>query len=136
MPPRLILLHKQATSARLRFLCLPTGVTAFAPLPALSTLYPEDYSPKIELHPTATIRDAEHRLGLEEGSIEPEAGFHAWVDTSAGNLPIVLGVFTTTDPPFEAAERLGAKFISITDARRLSEIERELLRRAYEHMLG
>lgn len=134
--PRLILLHKQKTSGRVRFLCLSSGVVAFAPLPVLSALRDENYSPKVQFHPTAIIREAEIHLGLPEGAIEAEAEFSAWVDTPGGDVPVLLGVFTTMDPPFAAAERTSSRFIAITDARSLSEVERNLLRRAYEHVLG
>ena len=134
--PRLILLHKQKTSGRVRFLCLTSGVVAFTPLPALSALRDEDYSPKVQIHPAAVIREAELQLGLPEGAIEAEAEFAAWVDTTAGDVPILLGAFTDLDPPFAAAERTSSRFIAITESRSLSEVERDLLRRAYEHVLG
>jgi hypothetical protein len=134
--PRLVLLHKQGTSGRLRFLCLSSGVIAFNPLPELAALRDEDYSPTLQFHPTAVIREAEVHLGLPEGAIEPVADFHAWVDTPAGDVPVLLAAFAGIDPPFAAAERVGARFIAITEARGLSEVERNLLRRAYEHVLG
>ena len=134
--PRLILIHKQSTSGRLRFLCLSSGVVAFTPLPALSALHEEAYSPKIQFHPTASVREAEAQLGLPEGAIEPVADFQAWVDTPAGDVPVLLAAFVGIDPPFEAAERTRSRFIAITESRQLSEVERNLLRRAYEHVLG
>lgn len=134
--PRLILLHKQATSGRVRFLCLSSGVVAFAPLPALAALRDEDYSPTVQFHPTAVMREAEAHLGLPEGAIVPEADFQAWVDTPDGDVPVLLGAFAGIDPPFAAAERTNSRFIAITESRQLSEVERNLLRRAYEHVLG
>ena len=134
--PRLILLHKQKTSGRVRFLCFSAGIVAFSPLPALAALRDEDYSPKIQFHPTAVVREAEIHLGLPEGAIEPDAEFSAWVDTPEGDMPILLGVFTELDPPFAAAERTKSRFIALTECRQLSEVERDLLRRAYEHVLG
>ncbi len=134
--PRLILLHKQKTSGRVRFLCFSSGVVAFKPLPILAALRDEDYSPTIQIHPTALMREAEIQLGLPEGAIEPEAEFAAWVDTPEGDVPILLGVFTDLDPPFAAAERTRSRFIAITESRQLTEVERQLLRRAYEHVLG
>lgn len=134
--PRLILLHKQSTSGRVRFLCLPTGVAAFSPLPSLSALHDEDYSPKIQFHPAAVVREAEIHLGLPEGGIVPEAEFQAWVDTPEGDVPVLLGAFAGIDPPFAAAELAGGRFIAITESRSLSDVERNLLRRAYEHVLG
>lgn len=135
-PPRLLLLHKQPSSGRVRFLCLSAGVIAFKPLPALSALRDEDYSPTVQFHPTAVVREAEIHLGLAEGGIDPVADFQAWVDTPEGDVPVLLAAFTGIDPPFEAAERCHARFIAITDSRQLSEVERNLLRRAYEHVLG
>lgn len=136
LPPRLILLHKHRTSGRVRYLCLNSGVVAFAPLPELAAIRDEDYSPKIQVHPTAVIREAELQLGLPEGAIEPEAEFQAWVDTPAGDVPVLLGVFTSMDPPFDAAERTRSRFIAITEARQLTDVERQLMRRAYEQVLG
>lgn len=134
--PRLLLIHKQATSGRVRFLCLSSGVVAFKPLPELSALRDEDYSPTIQFHPTLIVREAEMHLGLAAGAIEPVAEFQAWVDTAEGDVPVLLAAFTGIDPPFAAAERSNGRFIAITESRQLSEIERHLLRRAYEHVLG
>jgi len=134
--PRLILIHKQATSGRVRFFCLSSGIVAFDPLPPLAALHDEDYSPKIQFHPTAVVREAEIHLGLPEGAIEPVADFQAWADTPEGDVPVLLAAFTGIDPPFAAAERTRSRFIAITESRRLSEVERNLLRRAYEHVLG
>lgn len=134
--PRLILLHKQATSGRVRFLCLGSGVVAFQPLPVLSALRDESYSPTLQFHPTAIVREAEVHLGLAEGAIVPEADFQAWVDTPAGDVPVLLAAFSGIDPPFAAAERTGGRFIALTESRHLTEVERNLLRRAYEHVLG
>jgi len=134
--PRLILIHKQSTSGRVRFLCLSSGVVAFKPLAALAALRDEDYSPTIQFHPTALVREAEINLGLAEGAVEPVADFQAWVDTPEGDVPVLLAAFSGIDPPFAAAERIHGRFIAITESRQLSEVERNLLRRAYEHVLG
>src|SRR5574343_559581 len=117
--PRLILLHKQKTSGRVRFLCFSAGIVAFNPLPALAALRDEDYSPTVHFHPTAIVREAEVHLGLPEGDV-----------------PVLLAAFSDLDPPFAAAERTNSRFIAITESRHLSDVERQLLRRAYEHVLG
>lgn len=134
--PRLLLIHKHGTSGRVRFLCLNSGVVAFKPLPALSALRDEDFSPTVQFHPTAVVREAEVHLGLAEGAVEPVADFQAWVDTPEGDVPVLLAAFASIDPPFEAADRLHGRFIAITESRQLGEVERNLLRRAYEHVLG
>lgn len=136
LQPRIVLLHKHGTSGRVRFLCLSSGIVAFRPLPEPAVLHDEDYSPTLQVHPTAFIREAELQLGLPEGGIVAEAEFQAWVATPNGDIPILLGCFTGIEPPFAAAERTSSRFIAITESRPLSEIERNLLRRAYEHVLG
>lgn len=135
-PARIILFHKQATSGRVRFFCLHDSIIAFDTLPILAALRDEDACTKVSPHPTAYLRDAEQRLGLAPESTEAEAEFHALVDTPAGDIAIILAGFRSIDPPFAAAESLGARFIALTDARNLPTIERDLLRRAYEHLLG
>jgi hypothetical protein len=134
--PRLILLHKQATSGRVRFLRMAGSVLAFSPLPVPAVLRDEAAVPNVQCHPGAAVREAEVLFGLEEGSIAAEAGFQAWVDAPSGDLPVLLACFTTLDPPFAAVERRGGRFIQLTDTRDLPEVERLLLRRAYEHVLG
>ncbi|MBK7415405.1 MAG: hypothetical protein IPJ38_10185 [Dechloromonas sp.] len=69
-------------------------------------------------------------------AIEPVAEFQAWVDTPEGDVPVLLASFAGIDPPFAAAERTKSRFIAMTESRQLSEVERNLLRRAYEHVLG
>jgi len=134
--PRLILLHKQATSGRLRFLCLASGVLLFGPLPAHAVLRDENYSPPLRVHPAAVVREAEALLGLPEAAIVADGEFHAWLETADGDIPVLLAAFTGIDPPFAAVERSQGRFIAITESRQMSEVERALLRRAYEHVLG
>lgn len=132
----MILLHKQKTSAMVRFLVLPDGLLAFAPLPESACLREEDYAPDVEVHPAAPVAEAEQRLGLARGGLEAEGDFHAWVHTPDGDVPVLMGVFTEVDPPVEAVARLDGRFITMMEARRLSSLEQLLLRRAYEHVLG
>lgn len=136
LPPRLILLHKQATSGRVRFLCLGESILAFSPLPDLAALRPEDQHQPTRLHPAGPLQEAEKRLKLPPDSLVAEAEFEAWVDTPAGDVPILLAHFSHIDPPFAAAEAAGGRFISLTETRQFPDIERHLLRRAYEHVLG
>jgi hypothetical protein len=131
-----MLIHKQATSGRLRFLRLPGGVLCFDPLPTLSVLRDEEYRAPVVPHPAAIVCQAEARLGLPSGSIVAEADFLAWIDTPEGDVPALLAAFTSQDPPFKAAEAVNGTFIAMTEARSLSQIERLLLRRVYDHALG
>lgn len=132
--PRLILCHKQKTSARTRFLRFPETVMAFAPLPASARLAAEIGS--VRPHPTAHLRAAEEKLGLPVGAIEAVADFDVDVNTPDGPVPVLLAAFTGIDPPFAAAETVGARFAAITEARGLPEVELDLLRKAYEILIG
>lgn len=134
---RLLLMHKQRTSARLRFLRFPHGVCVFSPLPALSVLEDESVSaPPVAHHPSAWLRVVAGRLGLDAGCLKPEPDFHATVQTPAGPVAVQLVALETIDPPFSAAAALGGQFVAITEARGCTPVELELLRRAYAVALG
>ena len=133
---RLILVHKQKTSGRLRFLRLPHGTVAFTPLPPLSDLMEGTASPQVVHHPAVFIQAAESKLGLPAGSLAHEPEFQATVDTPDGPVALHLASFTTIDPPFDEAAALGGKFIAITEATGGMPVEMDLLRRAYEVLLG
>lgn len=111
--PRLILFHKQKTSARTRFLRFADTVLAFGPAPAV-----------------------EVRMALPAGSIEFVDDFMGDIATPEGAVPVLLGAFTSIDPPFTAAEAIGGRFIAITEARGLPQVELDLLRKAYEILIG
>lgn len=132
--PRLLLFHKQKTSARTRFLLFADTALAFAPLPPAAVLAAENG--RVRPHPAAHLHAAEQRLGLPAGALEAVPDFAADVDTPSGSTPIILAGFTSLDPPFAAAEAIGARFAPITEARSLPPLELELLRRAYEVLIG
>ena len=132
---RLILYHKQSTSARTRFLRLDYGgICAFEPLPTLSSYIDDDdfdNDDNIRLHPAQLISDAEQRMGLKNGGLAADGDYHARVDTPDGIVHVYLARFTAVDPPFETAENIGGKFIALTEARGRPPAEMELLRQAY-----
>lgn len=128
---RLILAHKQSTSARVRFLCFAHGISAFEPLPPLSSFDEATPAPHVVHHPAVYLHAAQERLGLPDGSLKHEPEFVAYVVTPDELIAVCLVVFTSIDPPFAAAEAVGARFIAITEARNFSEVELGLLRHAY-----
>jgi hypothetical protein len=128
---RLILAHKQSTSARVRFLCFAHGICAFEALPPLSSFDEATPAPLVVHHPVVYLRAAEARLGLTKGSLKHEPEFVAIVETPDELITVCLAVFTSIDPPFEAVEAVGARFIAITEARACSDVELNLLRNAY-----
>ncbi len=135
--PRVILCHKQSTSARLRFLQFADGhVCGLQPFPPLSQLLDETPEEKLLVHPAATVNAAAEYFGLEGQALEAEGEYQAFVEIPEGPVQVFLAYFTDIDPPFEAAEACGAKFIDLTEARGLSEVELGLLRRAYEVLMG
>ena len=133
---RLILVHKQKTSGRLRFLRLPHGTVAFTPLPRLSALMEDAVSPQVVHHPAGFLKAAEARLDLPPGSLAHEPEFQATVDTPDGPVAVHLASFTTIDPPFAEAAALDGTFIAITEAMGGMPVEMDLLRRSYEVLLG
>lgn len=137
METRIILFHKQSTSARTRFLRFANNsICAFEPLPDNTVLLDATSSEEDTVHPGAAVSAAEERLGLARGGLEAEAAFSATVEVGEQSMPVFLVRFTATDPPFEIAEATEATFIDLTQARGLPEIELALLRRAYEAVMG
>lgn len=69
-------------------------------------------------------------------ALEVQAGFRASVETDDDVIPVFLARFTSIDPPFEIAARLDAEFIHLIQARDLDRLELDVLRRAYEIIMG
>lgn len=136
MDYRAILFHKQATSARLRFLLFAhNSVCAFDPIPVLAQAHA---SPRqnLVLHPAPVVQRLERELGFDPGVLHAEEGYRFVVEVPSQDIQIVLVAITSMDPPFDLAERIGARFIDLTQARGLPAVELELLRGAYEELLG
>lgn len=134
LAPRLLCFHKQGTSARTRFVRWPHGMLAFAPLPAAACL--QTSAPVIRQHPAVLLAEAAARLGMAADALRAETEFAAVVATPEGEVPILLVHFASLDPPFAAVEKHGGRFIAITEARDVSPLELQLLRKAYEILIG
>ena len=133
---RVILYHKQATSARTRFVLFDNNtVLAFGAVPKLVQLLDNGVG-KTAIHPTAVMRQTEQLMGLAEGSLKAEAEYQHAVEIPGATVQILLANITTMDPPFAEIEKAGAGFIDLTQARGLPQHELELLRYAYELVLG
>lgn len=133
LAPRLLCFHKQSTSARTRFLAYGASVLAPSPLPESGTLTDPG---KVRPHPAVALQALAQRLGLPAKQLRLLADFDVDVATPDGTVPVLLIEIATLDPPFAAAATLGARFIAITEARDLPRVELELLRRAYEILIG
>lgn len=137
---RIILFHKHGTSARTRFLRLAeNSVCGFTPLPTLAQVMDEldtPPNPPVETHPAIKIKEAAEYLQLPLSAFELESEYTMWVDAPGGAIRVLLVRLTDIDPPFDAAEAIGARFIDLTQARDLPAVELLLLRKAYEVVLG
>jgi hypothetical protein len=133
---QVILYHKQATSARTRFVKF-SGDTVFAygPVNALSQIDERDDNNTL-IHPTAALRKTELQIGMPAQSLDAVPEFQYSIEVPGGNIRVLLAAINTIDPPFEEIERAGGSFIDLTQARGLPQIELELLRHAYELVLG
>ncbi|ALG68051.1 hypothetical protein [Beggiatoa leptomitoformis] len=133
---RLIMYHKQSTSAKTLFLNVNGTVCAFDGLPPLAELIDNGKTaPQVLVHPAQLLTDAEKQLGMPAGSLVIDSEFHAYVDVPNGPFSIFLARFTATDPPRDAVAPHNARFISIMEARNLPPAELELLRKAYSTIM-
>jgi len=135
MTYRVIFYHKQATSARTRFLKFQDEtICAPGPLPKLSQIV--KYHSNSLIHPASVLSQMEKILGFERGTLEAEGEYLQTVEVPGETIQIILANVATMDPPFDLAEKIGASFIDLTQARALPQVELELLRFAYELVLG
>jgi hypothetical protein len=131
---RLLCFHKQKTSARTRFLCHGASVLHGAALPADARV--RAAAAPVRPHPAPFLLALEQQLGLAAGSLRAEPEFQVEVETADGPVAVLLAEFVAIDPPLAAASAAGARFIALTEARGLPAVELELLRRAYELLIG
>jgi hypothetical protein len=66
--------------------------------------------------------------------IDPE--FRELIEVTDGQVDAYLARFTCIDPPREQVAAIGASFRAITELRGGHPVEMELLRKAYQHVLG
>lgn len=135
---RLIVYHKQASSARTLFLRLPYGgVCGLAPLPEQVCLSDEhDDTATPPPGSPVLLGEAERCLTLGEGGLCYDESFAERLHTPSGPMQVYLASCTSIDPPFEAVRRIGGDFIALTDVRGIDPVELALLQRAYEQIMG
>ena len=131
---RLLCFHKQKTSARTRFLSHGASVLFGAALPADARV--RAGSAAVLPHPAPLLQALETHLGIAGGSLRAAPEYRVEVETAAGPVTVLLAEFTALDPPEAAAAAAGGRFIALTEARGLPQVELELLRKAYELLIG
>lgn len=138
---RVILYHKQHTSARTLFVRFADGgVCVPEPLPPLASVLAEDdpageLSP-LAVHPASLAQALCRHLGLAADAVEIDAEFMARVDTPGQPLTVHLGRLKAMDPPRAEFAARGGRFCALTELRGQAPAEMELLRRAYQAILG
>lgn len=140
MTDRILYYHKQATSARTRFLVLESG-SIVGPEPLAEGAFVGEASvgesgAGDRSRASSLVADFADSLGLPTGSIVLEEEPLAGAATPAGPVTIHLARFTTQDPPIDAVSAKGGRFIEMTGARSLPAAELDLLRKVYEFALG
>ena len=130
---RVIMYHKSPTSARTQFLLQDDSVCLPERIPKLAQLMDglQTRTEKVVAHPSPLLRYVTEWLALPQDAMELDEEFCERVDVAGGPLTVYLARFTSIDPPFEAAERIGGRFIALTEGRGLAPAELDLLRRAY-----
>lgn len=132
LPLRFIITHCNRLSARFRFLCFGDHVCAPKPLPHLVSLY-EQLPPDIA-RTTASRTElfSSYRALGTSGQLDLVPDWIQWVEARGGPLAVYLLEVRTADP-FQAPR--GAEWLELTASFRLSGVERQLLRSAYDHFL-
>lgn len=127
-----VIYHKQRTSARTRFLCLGRDVVLPGPIAADARLGELRPQRRVLAHPAAGLAavSAASGIAVADLRVEPEA----LAALAANSTRIWLVELMLTDPPEGAMG--GARFVSIIEARGVAPVQRELLRLAYERILG
>jgi len=137
---RVILYHKQSTSAMTRFFRMNSegdnageGVLIGRPLPQLATLLGNEAGEPsgVVPHPGAIASELEKWLTMPAGSLTPDGDFLQRVEIPGSVIRVYLMRFTTIDPPFDRAEAVDAAFVPLTQTRGLPPVQMELLRSAY-----
>jgi hypothetical protein len=135
---RIILYHKQPTSARILFLRLNGTVCQLQGLPSGAKMI----SCQIEDEGEATtppsenlIPTVEEQLKFTQGTLALDAPFQAIVEAEGNELNVYLAQFTSTDAPHEAVADIEGKLIAVTEARTLPPVELELLKQVYAFLM-
>ena len=134
-PLRFVVHHIHPTSARLRFLTSVDFHVVFpTKLPSLSELLDNHESQNyLSVHPSQYLQRLCETLQIPPQLISIVNEFRCWVDTPKQTLPIYL-VKVLTEQPFDAPE--GCRWIELPDCFALLEIERQIMHRVYDSLLG
>ena len=139
-PLGIIFFHKHPTSAKVSYLRSAEGGVVFGvDLPELATLIDEETvlekEEVVATHPAMLISSVSKSIGLTSDDLDLRKDFRARLDVPGDIVSIYLVRFKDMDPPFEAVEQAGAKFIAITEARGLPPVQLQLLQKTYQYIM-
>ena len=134
LPWRMLVCHKHPISARLHFLVPVAGGGVVLPqaLPGLSVIAEEPREAPLQSHPASALRELQECLDLgRELALVGE--FRLRLEVPGGLLPVYLaaldGYELCPPPP-------GLRWIELAQSIGMPWLDRELLRRVYECLLG
>lgn len=133
LPWRMLLCHKHPVSARLHFL-IPAdgGVVLPQALPRLAVIAAETANPPVQSHPASALRHLQQLLGIAR-EFELVGEFELRMEVPGAVLPVYLAAlagYELCPPPS------GTRWIELPQSIGMPWLERELLRRVYEVLLG
>ena len=134
-PWRILLCHKHPISARLRFLVPENsreGVLWPNPLPPLAVIAESDQAPLVVSHPAAALQSLKQQRALAE-SFEIFSEFRVCMETPGALVPVYLAILEGYEL-CSAPE--GMRWIDLPQSIGMPWLDRELLRRVYEVLLG
>lgn len=132
---RILLCHKHPFSARLRFL-IPEqrgqGVLVPEPLPSLAVIAEPGQDAAVLSHPATALSRLAQRMPLDE-RFEIFSEFHLRMEVPEGVMPVYMGLLSGFEicPAPE-----GMRWIDLTQSIGMPWLDREILRRAYETLVG
>lgn len=137
-PLRFIVCHKHPVSGRLHFLRFGYGhICGPAPLPKLAVLTEANVH-TVVMHPAAALRNLAGNLELPEHLLSLLGEFRLFLEVPyqyapQGMLPIYLASAAGYElPPLPA----GHEWIEMPDSFALPYLQREILKAAYEYLMG
>lgn len=133
---RVILCHFDTYSAALLFARYGASVLAPSPLPDGASAMPAVAAPGPEYDCAAVLDALGSDFGLDAGQLSPVDGFDEWVMSESAPIRVHLARFTTFEAPRAALEPHGGVFKPISEMRGTPVLELNMLRRAFNLMMG
>lgn len=133
VPLRYVLCNLHNTSARLRFLMHNCkSVMLPSPLPNLTDVQDHHQIEDVPIHPAMFLPDICNLLDIDPKDLHLEHGFTFWMETPEGDVPIFI-IRQMLSEPGQAPEDY--KWIELPDCFQLPALEREVLRKVYQHFM-